>query len=84
MAISMFVSCLLKILTRKAILAVNRVRGLRVHNFEGKLTVKTLLVFLMISGLELNPGPNSVNGEASMDCTGTHDDNSTHMGAMYD
>lgn len=59
-------------------IAANRVRGLRVHNFAGKFTVTTLLVFLMISGLELNPGPNSVNGEASMDCTGTHDDNSTH------
>ena len=54
------------------------VRGLKVHNFAGKFTVTTLLVFLMTSGLELNPGPNSVSGEASMDCECMHDDNSTH------
>ena len=60
-------------------IAANRVRGLNVHNFAGKFTVTTLLVFLMTSGLELNPVPYSVNGEASMNCEGTHDDNNTHM-----
>ena len=39
---------------------------LTVHNFVGKFTVTTLLVFLMISGSERNPGPNSLNEEASM------------------
>ena len=66
-AIGVFVSCLLKILTRKAMIAANRDRGLTVHNFAGKFTVTTLLAVLMISGLDLNPGPNSHNGEASMD-----------------
>ena len=75
-AVGVFVSCLLKILTRKAMIAANRVRGLTVHNFAGKFTVTTLLAFLMISGMELNPGPNSLNEEASMDSACASGDNS--------
>ena len=78
MAIGVFVSCLLKILTKKAMIAANRVRGLTVHIFAGRFTVPTLLAFLMISGMELNPGPTSLNEEASMDSACESGDNSKH------
>ena len=57
-------------------IAANHVHGLTVHNFAGKFTVTTLLAFLMISGLELNPGSHSLNEEASMDSACALCDNS--------
>ena len=56
--IGVFTCTLISILTRKANIAANRIRGLRCPNFAGKMTLITLLLLLIIGGLELNPGPN--------------------------
>ena len=52
-----FCSVLLKILTRKARIAAGRVRGLRVNSYAESIAMATLLVLLMIGGVEPHPGP---------------------------
>ena len=56
--IGVFTCTLISILTRKANIAANRIRVLRCPNFSGKMTLLTLLILLLIGGVELNPGPN--------------------------
>ena len=46
-----------KILTRKARIAAGRVRGLRVNSYAASIAMATLLVLLMIGGVEPHPGP---------------------------
>ena len=55
--IGAFCSVLQKILTRKARIAAGRVRGLRVNSYAASIAMATLLVLLMIGGVEPHPGP---------------------------
>lgn len=57
-AVGRFAFVLVKILTRKALIAAKRIRGFRAHGFAAKLAVATLLAMLLIGGVESNPGPN--------------------------
>ena len=57
MSIGLFFGILQKILTRKAVIAAKRVRGLRVHGLASLLAVTTLLLMLIMAGVEKNPGP---------------------------
>ena len=57
MSVGLFTATLVNILSRKAKTAANKIRGLRAHGFAAKLAVTTLLAFLMMSGIEPNPGP---------------------------
>ena len=52
-----FVGTLIQILTKKAYVCSKRIKGLKLCGFAGKMTMLTLLMFLMIGGVELNPGP---------------------------
>lgn len=56
-SVGLFTATLVNILSRKAKTAANKIRGLRAHGFAAKLAVTTLLAFLMMSGIEPNPGP---------------------------
>ena len=56
-SVGLFAATLVRILSRKARVAANRVRGLRLPGFAAKLAVTTLLAFLLMSGIESNPGP---------------------------
>eukprot|EP00745_Piridium_sociabile_P006242 TRINITY_DN14019_c0_g1_i7.p2 TRINITY_DN14019_c0_g1~~TRINITY_DN14019_c0_g1_i7.p2 ORF type:complete len:522 (-),score=104.05 TRINITY_DN14019_c0_g1_i7:3624-5189(-) len=53
---------MVKILTRKATIAALRVRGYKVQGLSAMLTVYTLLLCLLIGGVEPNPGPGEKNG----------------------
>ena len=55
--IGAFCSVLQNILTRKARIAAGRVRGLRVNSYAASIAMATLLVLLMIGGVEPHPGP---------------------------
>jgi len=55
--IGLFVGVLLKILKRKAHIAANRIKGLRMRNCASMLSVFTLLLMLLMAGVEPNPGP---------------------------
>ena len=50
-------SVLQNVLTRKARIAAGRVRGLRVNSYAASIAMATLLVLLMIGGVEPHPGP---------------------------
>ena len=52
-----FHATLCAILERKARISAMRVRGFRLGGFAGKMTLLTLLMFLLKSGVESNPGP---------------------------
>ena len=56
-SVGLFTATLVNILSRKAETAANRIRGLRAPSFAAKLAVTTLLAFLMMYGIEPNPGP---------------------------
>ena len=58
-----FVGTLIHILTRKAYICSKRIRGLKLCGFAGKMTLLTLLIFLMIGGVELNPGPSGFDDQ---------------------
>ena len=55
--IAAFSSVLQKLLTRKARIAAGRVRGLRVNSYAASIAMATLLVLLVIGGVESHPGP---------------------------
>ena len=55
--VGLFVSVLVKILSRYASIAAKRVRGAKVHSMASKSAVVTLLAFLLMSGIEPKPGP---------------------------
>ncbi|KAK7469861.1 hypothetical protein BaRGS_00036139 [Batillaria attramentaria] len=57
--VGLFMGVLLKILSRKARIAAQRIRGLRVGGLAAKMAVSTLLALLVIGCVELNPGPDS-------------------------
>lgn len=56
-AVGLFVSVLVKILTRYACKSAKRIRGLKLHTTAGLLSVASLLAFLLMAGVEPNPGP---------------------------
>jgi len=62
-----FTGTLITILTKKARSATmrNKYRGLRLHNFAAKLTLTTLLAFLLMAGIESNPGPPTPDNTSS-------------------
>ena len=62
-AVGLFVGILLKILTKKAAIAAKRVKGLRVHGLAARFAVTTLLLMLLMAGVEPNPGPTFSTGE---------------------
>ena len=62
-AVGPFVGILLNILTKKAAIASRRVRGLRVHGLAARFAVTTLLLMLLVAGVEPNPGPTFRTGE---------------------
>lgn len=71
-AVGRFAGVLMKILSRYAAIAGRRVRGYRSQGMCAMLAVTTLLVFLLIGGVEPNPGP-----DKSGDNTGGHTSQST-------
>lgn len=56
-AVGLFVGILQNILTKKASIAAKRVKGLRVHGLAARFAVTTLLLMLLMAGVEPNPGP---------------------------
>ena len=60
-----FSSVLQKLLTRKARIAAGRVRGLRVNSYAVSIAMATLLVLLVIGGVEPHLGPtdDKINGK---------------------
>lgn len=66
-AIGCFAGVLVKILARYAAIAARRVRGYRSQGMCAMMAVTTLLVFLLIGGVEPNPGPDS-NKAGVTDC----------------
>ena len=89
MSIGVFVWTLIKILSKKALKASNRVKGLRVHSFSAKLAISTLLLMLLMAGVEPNPGPSSVDRERNStkhdddDCA-RHDNGGSHIQQQFD
>ena len=77
-AVGLFVGILLKILTKKAAIAAKRVKGLRVHGLAARFAVTTLLLMLLMAGVEPNPGPTFSTGEGNhvSDRTDNNGDNS--------
>ena len=55
--VGLFVSVLVKMLSRCASIAAKCVHGAKVHSMAGKFAVATLLAFLLMNGIEPNPGP---------------------------
>ena len=55
--VALFVSVLAKILSKYASIVAKSVREARVHSMACKSAAATLLVFLLMSGIEPNPGP---------------------------
>ena len=55
--VGLFVSVLVEMLFRYASIAAKRARGAKVHSMASKFAVATLLAFLLMSGIEPNPGP---------------------------
>jgi regulator of replication initiation timing len=51
-----------RILVRKAKIARERIRGMKMRGAAATLTVATLLMMLLIGGIEPNPGPVDGNG----------------------
>ena len=64
-AIGLFVGILLKNLTKKAAIAAKRVKRLRVHGLAARFAVTTLLLMLLMAGVEPNPGPTFSTGEGN-------------------
>ena len=62
-AVGLFVGILLNILTKKAAIAGKRVKGLRVHGLAARFAVTTLLLMLLMAGVEPNPGPTFTTSE---------------------
>lgn len=62
-AVGLFVGILLKILTKRAAIAAKRVKGLRVHGLAARFAVTTLLLMLLMAGVEPNPGPTFTTSE---------------------
>ena len=56
-AVGLFVGILLKILTKRSAIAAKRVKGLRFHRLAARFAVTTLLLMLLMAGVEPNPGP---------------------------
>ena len=63
--VGQFVSVLVKILSRYSSIAAKRVRGAKVDSMASRFAVATLLAFLLMSGIEPNPGPGDNNGVRS-------------------
>ena len=55
--IGAFCSVLQNILTRNVRIAAGKVRGLRVNSYAASIAMATLLVLLIIGGVEPHPGP---------------------------
>ena len=87
--VGQFHAILCKILTRKALIAAKRIRGLRVRGVADFFSVTTLLAMLVIGGVELNPGPGSLtDNSASMDRqpssdTGSDSNNSDNFTRLH-
>ena len=62
-AVGLFVGILLNILTKRAAIAAKRVKGLRVHGLAARFAVTTLLLMLLMAGVEPNPAPTFTTSE---------------------
>ena len=62
-AVGLFAGILLKILTKRAAIAAKLVKGLRVHGLAARFAVTTLLLMLLMAGVEPNPGPTFTTSE---------------------
>lgn len=83
MSVGLFTGILQKILSRKARIAAKRIKGLRVHSLSAKLAVTTLLLMLLMAGIEPNPGPLSSSdekGEAPRHQNGNNDNDNQYAG----
>ena len=78
MTVGLFVGILLKNLTKKAAIAAKRAKGLRVHGLVARFAVTTLLLMLLMAGVEPNPGLTFSTGEGNhiSDRTDNNGDNS--------
>lgn len=80
--VGLFVGILIRILRRKAHVAANRIKGLRMNGLASMFSVFTLLLMLLMAGVEPNPGPGSISDNNGSNGSGKREQFDTLMSAV--